>query len=134
MSDDAGELTVRVTLPKTVRTPALDAASGRQARLSRRGVVASEDVDDPTVGRYTPAQRALAIAHAVERVVESGQVPSYTEAAARLGVTKARVLQLGRLLALSPAAQEAVLLDEVDVSVRKLERIAATEPWHEQHL
>jgi len=50
--------------------------------------------------------RQLALAHWIERAVESGQVASYGEVARILGLTESRITQVTALLGLSPGARK----------------------------
>ena len=66
----------------------------------------------------------LALAYHVEDLVERGVLASYAEAAVRLAVSRARLVQVVRLLDLAPRAQEAILLGETRVSERRLRDVA----------
>src|SRR5450756_479212 len=64
----------------------------------------------PTPGRVPRVARLLALAHRLERLVRTGVVKDYAEAA-RLGhVTRARISQIMSLLYLAPDIQETILL------------------------
>jgi len=76
--------------------------------------------------------RLLALAHYIERLIEDGTLASHAETAKRLGVSRTRMAQVMKLLALSPEIQEAILGGEVEVSERAL-RPATTEViWNNQ--
>jgi hypothetical protein len=63
----------------------------------------------PTPGRVLRVARLLALAHRLDRLLRSGVVKDYAEAA-RLGhVTRARISQIVSLLYLAPDIQEAIL-------------------------
>ncbi len=66
----------------------------------------------------------LALAHHVEDLVEGGVLVSYAQAAAGLGITRARLAQVVRLLDLSPRVEVAIVLGETDVSERRLRGVA----------
>lgn len=68
--------------------------------------------------------RLLALAHLVENLVEGGQLSSYSGAARRLGVTRARMSQIRRLLALAAPIQEAILMDRSTATERKVRAIS----------
>ena len=72
----------------------------------------------------TRVARMLALAYHVEDLVDRGVLASYAEAAARLGVSRARLAQVVRLLDLSPRVQEAILLGETEISERRLRGVA----------
>lgn len=93
-------------------------------------------IPGPALASTTPAQKAIAIAHLVEDALLSGHVKNYSDAARRLGITKPRMHDYAALLVLSPRVQEAVLLREVDVSVRDLTWLARSDSWadHERWL
>lgn len=75
-----------------------------RARKQRRAEIAS------IVHRY-PARiaRQLALAHALQRRVNSGEFADYASMARELGFTRARVTQLMDLLLIAPDIQEEIL-------------------------
>ena len=77
----------------------------------------------------TRAARMLALAYHVEDLVERGVLASYAEAATRLGISRARLTQVVRLLDLSPRVQEAILMGETDISERRLRGVARCAEW-----
>ena len=82
-----------------------------------------------------PAPRAalqFALAHAMERLVEDGEVESYADIARQLGITRARMTQLGRLLLLAPAIQEQLLVGELRGTERSLRRASNDPDWMSQ--
>jgi hypothetical protein len=92
----------------------------------------------PTPGRVPRVARLLALAHRLERLVRTGVVKDYAEAA-RLGhVTRARVSQIMSLLYLAPDIQEMILfLPRVErgrdpVILHDLLPIAAAADWTKQ--
>jgi hypothetical protein len=66
----------------------------------------------PPPKRTTAARlaRQLALAHWIERAIESGQIACYADVARLLGLSESRITQITALLGLSPALQERVLL------------------------
>jgi hypothetical protein len=89
-------------------------------------------------GRVPRVSRLLALAHRLERLLRTGVVKDYTEAA-RLGhVTRARISQVMSLLYLAPDIQEQVLfLPRIErgrdpVILHDLLPIAATADWTRQ--
>lgn len=54
--------------------------------------------------------RRLALAHYIDRLIDVGQLRNYAQAAAVLGITRARMSQLMDLVLLPPDVQEGVLL------------------------
>lgn len=57
-------------------------------------------------------QQRLALAHLIERKIESGEIRDYAEAARLLGVTRARMSQLLDLVLLPVDTQERILYGE----------------------
>ncbi len=53
--------------------------------------------------------RRLALAYLIERLIEEGKLKGYAEAAARLGLTRARLTQVMDMLLLPTDAQEQLL-------------------------
>lgn len=74
----------------------------------------------------------LALAHLVERKVETGELSDYAEAARTLGISRARMTQVMNLLVLSPEVQEAVLLGKGCRSERGVRALLGTPSWREQ--
>jgi len=68
--------------------------------------------------------RQIALAHWIERAVESGQVASYGAVARILWLTESRITQITALLGLAPAVQEGILLGEGGVGIREAIRAA----------
>jgi hypothetical protein len=92
----------------------------------------------PTPGRLPRVARLLALAHRLERLVRTGVVKDYAEAA-RLGhVTRARISQIMSLLYLAPDIQEMILfLPRIErggdpVVLHELLPIAAAPDWAKQ--
>ena len=78
------------------------------------------------------AARMLALAYLVERLIESGTIKDYAEAARRIGVSRARMSQLVNLLNLSARNQEGILLGKLEVSERKLRGALCEVEWEKQ--
>jgi hypothetical protein len=93
-----------------------------------------------TVARRYPAHvaRQIALAHALQRRVDSGEFADYAAMARNLGFTRARISQLMDLLLLAPDIQEELLSLEVPpgrqpLSERRLrESVLKTLDWGEQ--
>ena len=82
--------------------------------------------------RPKPASRAarmLALAYHVDSLVERGVLKSYADAAAKLGITRARVSQVLQLMNLSARIQEQILMGSIASSERRLRAIAAIPDW-----
>jgi len=108
------------------------------ARRRRRAAPgAAEPVPPATPQAAEPAgpsraARMLALAHHVERLIEAGELSGYAEAARSLGLTRARLTQVMKLLLLAPQIQEKVLTGKLDGTERSF-RGAVREPiWVEQ--
>jgi hypothetical protein len=80
----------------------------------------------------TRVARLLALAHHVERLVEAGEVETYTSVAAALGLTRTRLTQVLALTGLRPAVQEQILLGDLDLTDHALRPIVAEVEWGEQ--
>ncbi len=76
--------------------------------------------------------RQLAFAYHVERLIESGELTDYAAAAEALGVTRARITQIMKLLLLAPELQYRILLREIDASERALRAAVGQANWQEQ--
>ena len=86
---------------------------GKRQPGKRAGAVAGrEGIADATPEPMFPdtLARRLALAHYIERLIEDGKLRNYAQAAAMLGVTRARMSQLMDLALLSAEVQERVLL------------------------
>jgi hypothetical protein len=76
--------------------------------------------------------RQLALAHAVESLVEGGELKDYAAAARLLRLTRARLTQVMNLLGLSPRLQDAILAGEVTVNERHLRSFVGETEWARQ--
>jgi len=70
----------------------------------------------------TRLARLIALATLVDRWLETGVVANYSDAARRLGITRARMSQIMDLLLLPVGEIEAVLLGESDAAERGMRR------------
>ncbi len=61
------------------------------------------------IGRIPRLTRLLALAHRINAMIGSGRLRDGADAARVIGVTRARMTQIGNLLQLAPSIQEAVL-------------------------
>ena len=73
--------------------------------------------------------RMLALAHHVERLIEAGELESYSAAADALRLTRARLTQVMGLLLLAPKIQEALLTGGAHASERSLRVIVHEPVW-----
>lgn len=60
-------------------------------------------------GRVPRVARLLALAHRIDGMIRSAEIRDWAEAARLIGVTRARMTQIARLLLLSPRIQEIIL-------------------------
>ena len=100
-----------------------------------RRVVDATPVGDTRAGATQPVSRIarmLALAHHVERLAEAGDLTGYSEAAQALGLTRARLTQVMKLLLLSPGIQERLLLNELVTSERALRCMKGEPSWVRQ--
>lgn len=100
---------------------------------------ASREVKAALGRRYpTRVSRQLALAHALEKRVRSGEFADYAEMARSFGLSRARVTQLMDLLLLAPVIQEEILFLEClpgrqPISERELrQRVLRSLDWQQQ--
>ena len=103
-------------------------------------VVFSQEPPPPppeTVRRPARVARMLALAHRLQRSIDSGEIHDRAAVARQYGLTRARVTQLLNLTLLAPDIQEQVLaLEAVDglepTSERALRGVSREMAWGEQ--
>ena len=83
-------------------------------------------------GYASPTARFLAMAHQMEAHLRDGRLRDYQHAAAWLGVSKSRALNISRLIFLAPQTQEAILLGDTAASEHRLRAVARVADWGEQ--
>ena len=76
--------------------------------------------------------RMLALAHQIERLIDTGELTGYAEAAGSLKVTRARVTQLMNLLLLAPEMQEQILGLDLAAGERGLRDVTREASWDKQ--
>lgn len=79
--------------------------------------------------RTTRLERMLALAHVIERAVQTGAVENYAELANRLGITRARVTQITNLVTLSPRVQERILNGSLESNERDIRVVLRSLRW-----
>ncbi len=79
--------------------------------------------------RTTRLERMLALAHVIEREVQTGAVENYAELANRLGITRARMTQITNLAALSPRVQERILNGSLESNERDIRVVLRSLRW-----
>ena len=131
MSDDRMSVSVKLA-PRRPRTKAMDAVADIDSKPPRPPT--PDAPRDLVLDAISAAASAIALAHLTDGWLRDGTVKSLTDAARRLRMTPSRVQQIHRLFGLSPNVQEAVLLGEIDVSVRELELASKVEEWNHQTL
>jgi hypothetical protein len=89
----------------------------------------AQDEPSPPTSRVA---RMLALAYAIERSVEAGDIRDYAAAAAALGSTLARMSQILDLRNLAPRLQEAIIAGELAVSERELRAVVRDSEWDVQ--
>lgn len=79
------------------------------------------------------AVRLLALAISIQQAIDRGEIRDLADAARRLGLSRARLTQIGDLALLSPRIQEALLMaadgDGVLVSEQDLRGLLRLESW-----
>ncbi len=89
-------------------------------------------------GRVPRVTRLLALAHTIDGMIRSGEIRNWAEAARLVGVTRARMTQIAKLLLLAPKIQEGILtLSNVTrgsdpITERALRAAAAHVDWEDQ--
>ena len=74
--------------------------------------------------------RMLALAYFIERLVASGDLKDYAEAAMKLGISRARISQIMNLINLPVYIQEDLLTGKLHISERNLRSVIhPEEPW-----
>ena len=76
--------------------------------------------------------RLPALACRVERLIEAGELDSYSAAADALGLTRARLTQVMNLLLLAPEIQERILSGDLRASERALRAYVKEPAWERQ--
>ena len=110
-----------------------------QLHRVRRGGKKRFVPEPPPQAEQRPARVAmqLALAHAVQRAIDAGELRDQADAARRLGLTRARLTQLMDLALLAPEIQERLLFLEVSggvhlLSERRLRAASAAPSWEGQ--
>lgn len=112
-----------------------------KSRLARRRAMAAKATTTaaPKPVRRYPARvaRQLALAHALQKRVASGEFRDYADMARALGLTRARVTQLMDLLLLAPDIQAEILHlsfppGKQPICERHLRQVARSPIWAEQ--
>ena len=91
-------------------------------------------------GRIPRVARVLALAHKIDVKIRAGELRDLADAGRAIGVTRARISQITKLLLLAPEIQEAILdlplvTNRRDpVSERALRQIVAEPDWTRQRL
>lgn len=80
----------------------------------------------------TRASRMLALAHHIEHEIERGAISDYAAAARALGLTRARLTQVMKLLLLAPGIQARILTGSLPATERSLRRPVAEPDWARQ--
>jgi hypothetical protein len=81
----------------------------------------------------------LVLAHRISSMIRAGEIRDWAEAARLAGVTRARMSQIARLLALSPNIQQALLAMMLpgpphQFTERSLRRVSRHAEWSQQTL
>lgn len=108
---------------KTRRSVNLDRKARRERNLQKKSPIR--------------AARLLALAHDIDRRIETGEFTDYADVAKKHGLTRARLTQIMNLLLLAPDIQEQILVMEAEpgrepVSARDLRKVGRSLVWREQ--
>lgn len=102
-------------------------------RKGKQSLSAKKEAD-----RIPRVARLLALAHKIDGMIRSGELKDWAEAARLIGVTRARMTQIGNLMLLAPEFQEIVLglvpvsQTEEPFTEHHVRIIVANSDWHEQ--
>ncbi len=116
--------------------------AAKRGRTRDVGTAVAPEAPDAPVSpppeRVPRVARVLALAHHWQGLIRSGAVRDQAEIARLVGVSRARVTQVMRLLHLAPDIQEQILLDsdschrQTGGAHRSLLRIASEPTWQAQ--
>ena len=126
LDDDSSYLKVKLPFRKPKQTP----VANDPEPVGR--------VEEPVVAEVTPpAQipasriaRRLALAYAIERYIETGEVRNFAEVSRRFGISRPRVTQIMSLIHLAAPVQEAILIGKLSVSERTALRKYGSKSWN----
>ena len=113
---------IRLKFPMARRT----AQSSPKKTASAKGAVAT------STKPVSKLARMLALAHHIERAVESAVIESNADAARALGLSRARMTQVMNLLLLSPEIQARILSEELVTTEHDLRRVVNKADWKAQ--
>ena len=74
----------------------------------------------------------LVLAHLVERKADASELKDYAQMARNLGVSRARMAQVMKLLSLSPVIQEQILRGKGALTERRLRSVLRQVSWDKQ--
>jgi hypothetical protein len=106
-----------------------DAATRTQKRQPTSEAAPMNPASEPHVSR---SARLLALAHYIDRAVDSGLLKDYAAAARLLGMTRARMSQVMNRLMLSPEIEERILMGDTPLSERQLRKAMRHQDWQQQ--
>jgi hypothetical protein len=114
-----------------------DATIVVRANFDRKPAGRGEAKKDSSAGRRSPGvAHLLALAHQIDRKIHDGELRDYAHAAKVLGLTRARISQIGSLTLLAPAIQEAILAlpdtQRDPITERQLREIVTEPLWDKQ--
>ncbi len=103
-------------------------------RLPRRASASAQSLNGsvPHSLAVHPTARLLALAHFIERAIESGTCNDYATAARAIGMSQAHLAHIMNLLLLAPQLQEAILTGEMTISEHRLRAVLKSVVWDEQ--
>ena len=92
------------------------------------------------LARVPRVARLLALAHRIDGMIRAGELKDWAEAARMIGVTRARMTQIGNLMLLTPEIQEQILdMDSIParhdpVTERDLRFVVTKTIWTAQQI
>ena len=115
--------------------PGTDSMKSAKVRGVRRGPFENAILNKVQRDKQASVRRVvrlLALAHRIDALIRTGEVKDMADAARRLGMTRARMTQIAKLMLLAPEIQEALLTPGCRVTERKLRPIVAEPLWTRQ--
>ena len=93
----------------------------------------SRRTEETPTGWVPRVAKTLALVHRIDVMIRNGQLKNLADAARTVGITRARMTQIMKLVLLAPRIQEAILESSPNgsqpVSERALRRIAVEPDW-----
>ncbi len=103
-----------------------------EAKVENRPKESRSTLTEGPTRPTTRLARMLVLAHLIERKANAGKLKDYAEMARILGVSRARMAQIMKLLSLSPVIQEQILRGKGALTERRLRSVLQQVSWDKQ--